>query len=85
VGRIVSVAELKQHLSEVLGTVAHGQQSVLITRHGRPVARLVPVDAQTRSLADVVGWLEEQDPFFKYVDEAAKNRRRRTPRVMRPS
>lgn len=81
--RIVSVAELKQHLSSVLGEVSHGQQSVLITRHGRPVARLVPVDSKVRSLADVVGWLEEQDAFFKYVDEAAKNRRRRMPRVWR--
>lgn len=30
--RIVSVAELKRHLSEVLGEVAHAQQSVLVTR-----------------------------------------------------
>ena len=81
--RIISVANLKQHLSEVLGEVAHGQQSVLITRHGRPVARLVPVDSKARSLADVVGWLEDQDAFFRYLDEAAKNRRRRTPRAWR--
>lgn len=83
--RIVSVAELKQHLSEVLGAVAHGQESVLITRHGRPVARLIPVDVKARSLADVVGWLEEQDAFFKYVDEAVKVRGRRAPRVTRSS
>ncbi|HEV2360041.1 MAG TPA: type II toxin-antitoxin system prevent-host-death family antitoxin [bacterium] len=83
--RIVSVAELKRHLSEVLGEVAHAQQSVLVTRHGRPVARLVPVEAKVRSLADVAGWLEDRDAFFRYLDEAARNRRRHTPRVLKSS
>ena len=39
----VSLAEAKAHLSELLNRVAAGE-SVLITRRGRDVARIVPPD-----------------------------------------
>ena len=39
----VGVYEAKTHLPELLSRVAHGEQ-VTITRHGRAVARLVPVE-----------------------------------------
>lgn len=78
--RVVSVADLKRHLSEVLGEVAYGRQAVLVTRRGRPMARLIPVEPGAYSLADIVGWLEESDSFFGYLSEAARNRRRHTPR-----
>ncbi len=38
----VSVYEAKTHLSRLLADVEQGRE-VTITRHGRPVARLVPV------------------------------------------
>ena len=37
----VSVADAKNHLSELLRSVEEGE-SVLITRNGKPVAQLVP-------------------------------------------
>ena len=37
----VSVRELRERLSEVLDRVRRGHQ-VVVTRHGTPVARLVP-------------------------------------------
>jgi len=40
--RTVSVAETKAHLSQVLSRVEAGEE-VVITRRGRPVARLAPV------------------------------------------
>ncbi|MBI1864961.1 MAG: type II toxin-antitoxin system prevent-host-death family antitoxin [Nitrospirae bacterium] len=40
--RTVSVAEAKVHLSEILNQVETGQE-VVITRRGRPVARLATV------------------------------------------
>ena len=46
----VGVFEAKAHLSELLARVAQGEQ-FLITRHGHPMARLVPFEAvpsQTR-------------------------------------
>lgn len=38
----VSVYEAKTHLSRLLGDVEAGRE-ITITRHGKPVARLVPV------------------------------------------
>ena len=38
----VNVAEAKKRLSDLLGRVAYGGETVLITRRGRPMARLVP-------------------------------------------
>jgi len=40
----IGVYQAKTHLPELLMKVAHGEQ-VTITRHGRAVARIVPVDS----------------------------------------
>ena len=40
--RTVSVAEAKNHLSELLARVEAGED-IAVTRHGKPVARLVQV------------------------------------------
>ncbi len=45
--RTIGSYELKTHLSEVLDAVEHGQ-AVIVTRHGRPVARMMPPDAAGR-------------------------------------
>ena len=37
----MSLAQAKAHLSELLNTVELGEE-VVITRHGRPVARVLP-------------------------------------------
>jgi prevent-host-death family protein len=50
----IGAFEAKTHLSELLDRVAAGEELV-IARHGRPVARLVPVaDAQRERVADAV-------------------------------
>jgi len=38
----IGVYEAKTHLTALLDRVEHGEQ-ITITKHGRPVARLVPV------------------------------------------
>jgi prevent-host-death family protein len=40
----VNIHEAKSHLSSLLRRVAAGEE-IVITRAGRPIARLVPVDA----------------------------------------
>lgn len=45
--RSIGSYELKTRLSEVLDAVEHGQ-TVLITRHGKPIARLLPPEAVKR-------------------------------------
>lgn len=47
--RTVSLAEAKAHLSELLNTVATGDE-IIITRHGRAVARLSPPERPKQPL-----------------------------------
>jgi prevent-host-death family protein len=46
----IGAYEAKTHLPRLLNRIARGE-SVTITRHGRPVARLVPVDDDDRERA----------------------------------
>jgi prevent-host-death family protein len=81
----VNVAEAKRRLSDLLGRVAYGGETVLITRRGRPMARLVPVGAQDESegLAEVRGWLDDKDPFFEDIGRVVAQRARHRPRAYR--
>jgi prevent-host-death family protein len=69
----VTAAELKAHLSEVLDRAAAGEET-LITRHGKPVARLAPVVAerlQPRKPGRWKGLIEiPDDLFLQPLDEA---------------
>ncbi len=81
----LDVAEAKKRFSDLLGRVAHGGESILITRRGRPMARLVPVAGDRAAhLASVRGWLDDDDPFFAAVDEIVASRTRRRPRALGP-
>lgn len=42
--REVQASEAKTHLPQLLDDVEHGE-TIIITRHGRPIARLVPDQA----------------------------------------
>jgi prevent-host-death family protein len=46
----IGAYEAKTHLPRLLDRVERGE-SLLITRHGRPVACLVPIEAQNRDCA----------------------------------
>jgi prevent-host-death family protein len=75
--KVISVAEARQNLSEVLGQVAFGHQSFIVTKKGKPVARIVPVEPsgrpRPRTLADVAGWLDSDDRFFKVLHQARRS------------
>jgi prevent-host-death family protein len=43
----VGAFEAKTHLSRLLNEVARGE-TIVITRHGRPVARLAPIEGSSR-------------------------------------
>ncbi|MFW6730863.1 MAG: type II toxin-antitoxin system Phd/YefM family antitoxin [Synechococcus sp.] len=60
VTRSVGAFEAKTHLAALLNEVAAGEQ-ITITRHGRPVARLVPPDDDARP--DVAGTIERLRAF----------------------
>lgn len=77
----VNVAEAKKSLSELLGRVAYGQETITILKRGKPMARLVPVAPSARPhLADVKGWLKEDDPFFAAMEAISATRHGRLAR-----
>lgn len=47
----VGAFEAKTHLSSLLERVAQGEE-IIITRHGKPLARLVPVNVADQSRID---------------------------------
>jgi prevent-host-death family protein len=81
----INVAEAKEQLSNLLGRVAFGRETILITRRGRPMARLVPPDEPPleKGLGSVHGWLTDDDPFFAAVDDIVDTRLRHRPRTLR--
>jgi prevent-host-death family protein len=56
--REVGVYEAKTQLPRLLEEV-EGGETVTITRHGKPVARLVPVKQQRRSVEEVIKDIED--------------------------
>jgi prevent-host-death family protein len=55
----VGTFEAKTHLTRLLDRVAAGEQ-ITITRHGNPIARLVPVRAtDSRQLRETIARLKE--------------------------
>jgi len=83
----INVADAKRHFADLLGRVAYGGETITITRRGKPMARLVPIDVDTTALhvADVQGWLEDDAPFFTTIDTIVADRETHRPRALRPA
>jgi prevent-host-death family protein len=57
--REIPASEAKTHLPRLLGDVERGE-TIIITRHGRPIARLVPEDAmREEEIAKVLADLDD--------------------------
>jgi prevent-host-death family protein len=78
----VNVAEAKKHLSELLGRVAYGKQQILITKRGKPLAKLVPAQGERKHLAEAQGWLDEGDEFFQTIETIVRSRGEHAPRIL---
>ena len=78
----VGVGAAKSHFSELLDRVQDESLIVTVTRHGRPIARIVPVDfvPDAGHLADARGWLDDDDSFFVGLEEIVASRARHRPR-----
>ncbi len=81
----ISVADARQHLSEILGQVAYGGEAFLITKKGRPMARLVPViqpkpsRKKTSPRGENKVWLEDDDPFWAHIERIRGEQRTQKP------
>lgn len=79
----VNVSDAKRHFSDLLGRVAYGGETILITRRGRPMAKLVPPSTpDTPRLRDLQGWLDDDDPFLETIERTVERRREHRPRVL---
>ncbi len=56
---------------------------ILITKRGKPMARLVPADELDMHLCDAKGWLENSDPFFDIIDRIILDRSKHVPRMLK--
>jgi len=52
---IMNVNEAKTNFSGVLAEVERNMLTITITRYGRPVARVVPIERKARSFAPIPG------------------------------
>jgi prevent-host-death family protein len=59
--KTVTVYEAKTHLSALLSEVEAGGE-VVITRHGKPVARLAPAETRITRMPGDWGWKGSFDP-----------------------
>jgi len=80
-----SVVEAKKHFSELLNRVAYGRERITIAKRGKPLAMLVPPTAELGSdhPVKVEGWLENNDPFFKVMNQIVKNRQKHFSRIFK--
>ncbi len=71
----VNVLEAKTNLSSLIKLVESGkEQSIIIARYGKPIAKLTPCyDTSTNNRIGVAkGLLKEPDDLDKYNDEIAE-------------
>ena len=78
----INVAKAKKHFSEILSQVAYGKKQILITKRGKPMARLIPAENTEMHLGDAQGWLKNEDPFFETIDRIVHERLKHTPRIL---
>jgi len=78
----INMADAKKHFSELVGRVAYAKERLLITKRGKPMARLVPVEESEHHLGDARGWLDDKDPFFNAVERIVEERKKHVPRVL---
>ena len=78
----INIADAKKHFSELIGRVAFAKEKLLITKRGKPMAKLVPVEESDRHLSDACGWLDDTDPFFAAIERIVAERRKHAPRFL---
>lgn len=75
--RSLSIAQLKAHLSEIVGEVQHTRAQIVIEKHGKPVAMLVPLAGERPvGLLGLVGAFDDVPEYADALDAVVKGRRK---------
>lgn len=75
--RSLSIAQLKAHLSEVVGEVQHSRTQIVIEKHGKPVAMLVPVVGErVTGLLALRGAFDDAPEYSSAIDAIVKGRQK---------
>ncbi len=64
----ISLREAKAHLSKLLDRVEKGEE-IIITRHGKPSAKMTSVKAQRRTAGALKGQIKMSDDFDQTDEE----------------
>ena len=75
--KTVAVREFRSNLSQLLSDVADRRDHVLVSRHGRPAAVLIPVD-EYEALAETAEILSDRDELAALEDGLAELSRNET-------
>ena len=69
-GRHVPAAEFKAHCLELLDRVRQTRQEITVTKHGRPVAKLVPLSEKAQPIVGCMkGTVTRYGDLVSPVDE----------------
>lgn len=66
--RRIGAAEFKAHCLEIINEVDRLKTEVVITRHNRPMARLVPVEAPPGFCGSLAGMIKEEHDLISPID-----------------
>jgi prevent-host-death family protein len=55
--REVAASDVKNGWHTYLDRVVQGREEVIVTRYGKPIARLVPVEEEGSEMTGIFGWL----------------------------
>ena len=78
----INVTKAKKHFSEILSRIAYGKEQILITKRGKPMARLIPAESPEMRLCEAQGWLKNEAPFFETMERIVHERSMHTPRIL---
>ena len=65
----INAVQFRANFFKLLNEVQQNHKEVIITKRGKPMARLVPMSAEPPAhLGDNVGWADDDDPFFARLE-----------------
>ncbi len=80
---VISATELKNKVSEVLNTVYFNGTETIVEKHGKPIARIIPINDKARKMSkkDIKRVLDETFGSMPDFPDVTKYRRFRNRKI----